>query len=384
MPLRLPAAQHAASRLKSTHLLRALLRAATYLPDAHARTFLRRYIVHRFKVHQPAQNATSTAAVQNQERYFHGGGRRRKPSVIEERTRLMQRKARKGLNYLQRANQGHYACLQKILMLTYGRIGPRRYALLDKLLQPDSSPDGRDSLDESSPLQKLYYSNKRFLQFFDAPAKISDSEISISISDRYSKLRSTIVTQRMSGISIGRSMKSDKVIAPSKNAWQRAMPMSRARNIVRRWYAETMTKLLPPLPEHEWDELRAYATGQKRCEASIKRRTPVGNLSSQATLASQSAIDQGLVLAKPSRALKPGGLSRPHAITPHFMRRMYGKILCLSCKLVWNEEYQKWSAIWGSRRSQNLRAYTLPADEVLFAGVDSLGKVPRKKRANAT
>src|SRR5947209_1094177 len=103
-----------ASSNKSIHVLRALLREATYPPDAVARQYFRRYIVSRFKAYQPKQNATASFGVQAVDKYRHRSFKRRQLSIIAERTSKQQAKARKGLHYLQRANQGELQCLRKV------------------------------------------------------------------------------------------------------------------------------------------------------------------------------------------------------------------------------------------------------------------------------
>lgn len=95
-----------ARQTKSIHLLRALLRESTYLPDAVARQYFRNYVVSRFKAYQPKQNATSSPAVQLLDKYRHRNFKRRQLSIILERTSKLQKKAQKGLYYLRRANQG--------------------------------------------------------------------------------------------------------------------------------------------------------------------------------------------------------------------------------------------------------------------------------------
>jgi hypothetical protein len=191
---------------KPLHLLRALLREASYLPDAAARGYFRRYIVSRYKAYQPRQNATASFDVQAVERYRHRSFKRRQIAIINERTRPLLRKGQKGLNFLRRANQGEIPSLQKALFFAYGRIGRRKYALLENLLRPDPIMDGGalpKHAEGPSPLQALYFSNKRYLQYFDAPKALNNkTHCQINISDRYSRLRAVLKSQHQKGISI--------------------------------------------------------------------------------------------------------------------------------------------------------------------------------------
>ncbi|KAF2472733.1 uncharacterized protein BDR25DRAFT_194017, partial [Lindgomyces ingoldianus] len=374
-----PLPQSAVSNPRSISLLRALLREASYLPDSRARSYFRRYIVNRFKAYQPSRNAAPAVRAQELAGRYPRAFNRRYISIIEHRTRATQRKAQKGLNYLRRANQGELPCLMKILLFTYGRMGKRRYALLQKLLEPEAvlGEDGVVAPEGPSPLQALYHSKERFLRFFAAPQKKSDSQISIDLSDGYSKLKAVVKSQKSLAISLGRNIKTARVEAPSKNAWERPMPIKRARNIVRKWYIDTMSKLLPPLSHAEWDMLHELSRGNKWIDF-VPRRTPAVELDPQPQedgARSMAIIEIGLALDKPSKADKPGGKNRPHNITPRMMRRLYGKIFALSCKLEYDAERSRWKAIWGSLRDISPRIYGAPVDAVLFAGVDQSGRV---------
>lgn len=358
------------SGLKSLHLLRALLREASYLPDANARTYFRRYIVNRFRAYQPQDNASPSLHAQAVEKYRHGFGRRRHQSIIDERTRLMQRKARKGLNYLRLATSGDFRCLLKILYFTYGRIGTRKYVLLERLLQPDDPT----SLQEPSPLQKLYYSNERCLSFFDAPVKKKNTHWAIHISNRYSKLSAALNSQYQNGVALGRELKRNHFLTPINNIWERPMPIKRARGNVRRWYAETMTRLLPPLPADEFDDIQQMAKGTKR-PILPKRRSPALDLhlAEEPSEADRfgKLVHDALALEKPAKVDQ-----RVAGHTPNLrlMKRLYIALLTVCSKLEWNDDFKKWNAVWGSRLLDLNAQFNAGAAD-LFAGVNTSGKV---------
>jgi hypothetical protein len=372
------------SMVEPLHLLRALLREASYLPDATARAYFRRYIVTRFKAYQPPHRATASAALDALARQRHGGFRRRQPAIIHERARPLLRKAHKGLNLLRRANQGEMPCLQKVLFFAYGRMGRRKFALLAPLLRPDPIMDGGalppPNAHDPAPLQKLYYSNKRYLHFFNAPTPASKTHYTISISDHFSRLRAVLRSQHRKGLSIHRELKGPVLKTPINNAWERAMPIKRARNNVRRWYAETMTRILPPLPTDEWDKMRAMMLGDQPVDLVARRAKGLVLAPDHVTADDlfASTVEQAMALSKPSRADKPAGMQRPHAITPKFMRRMYAKVLTLCCKLNYDEETKRWGVTWGEpSKSINPKLYTAPTDQHLFAGVDTNGHIPK-------
>ncbi|KAI4621474.1 uncharacterized protein J4E87_006691 [Alternaria ethzedia] len=376
--------QQSASRLRPVHLLRALLREASYLPDAIARTYFRRYIVSRFKAYQPKQNATASFDVQAVEKYKHRSFKRRQMAIINERTRPMLRKGQKGLNFLRRANLGEIPCLQKVLFFAYGRMGRRKYILLERLLTPDHVMDGgalATPVDPGqAPLQKLYYSNKRCLQYFDAPKAASKTEYTINISSRYSRLRAVLKSQYQKGISIHRGIKRPAMKTPINNAWERPMPIKRAINNVRRWYAETMTRILPPLPTEEWDNINAMVVGDRKIDL-VRRRGRASVLSAEPVVEDDffaRTVAEGIALDKPSRADMPAGVQRPHTINPRFMKRMYTKLLTLCCKVEYDDEQKRWKAVWGEPMKYiKPSLYNVPTDEALFAGVDATGKIPK-------
>jgi hypothetical protein len=376
------AAPSAASHTKSLHLLRALLREATYLPDAVARPYFRRYIVNRFKAYQPSRNATASFDVEALEKYRHRSFKRRKLSVIKERTSKLQKKAQKGLHYMRRANQGEIPCLKKVLYFAYGRMGRRKYALLNDVLKPDPITDGgrvlaATDVEAPTPLQELYHSNKQFLQYFDAPKPASNGLQVINISDRYSRLRAVLKSQYQRGISIHRELKGPAMKTPTHNVWMRPMPIVRARNNVRRWYGETMTRFLPPLPIEEWDKLYAMINGTERISL-VRRRTPgIDRKSVPATEAERSleAVADGLSMDKLSKADRPSGMWRPHNITAKFMRRLYSRLFQLCCKVEYSDDHKHWVAVWGRPiQSISPRIYEASTEASLFAGVDIQGK----------
>jgi hypothetical protein len=379
-----------ASHARSTHLLRALLREASYLPDAVARQYFHRYIVHRFKAYQPKQNATATLRAEAMERYRHRSFKRRQLSIIAERTSKLQKKAQKGLHYLRRANQGEIPCLQKVLFFTYGRMGRRKYALLHDVLKPDPIMEGGKVLaaadiEGPAPLQELYYSNKKYLQYFDAPQPAPNGNHVINISNRYARLRAVLKSQCQRGISIHRELKGPTMKTPMHNVWMRPMPIVRARNNVCRWYAETMDRFLPPLPTAEWDRIHAMVYGKERISL-VKRRTPVATSTVDVEDPLQT-ISAGLRLDKLSKADRPGGMWRPHSITPKFMQRLYSRILQLCCKVEYNHERKQWNVVWGQAiQLIKPKIYNAPTDASLFAGVDAKGKLlqrPKTPKAEA-
>ncbi|KAK1907429.1 hypothetical protein P3342_005755 [Pyrenophora teres f. teres] len=309
-------------------------------------------------------------------------------AVIRERTRPLLRKGLKGLNYMRRANQGEMPCLEKILYFTYGRLGRRKYLLLNDLLKPDPIMDVKAArglgAGATPPLQTLYHSDKRYLQFFDKPVATSKTHYTINISDRYSRLRQVLKTQYQKGISINRELKSAVLKTPINNIWERPVPMVRARNNIKRWYAMTMTRLLPPLPTPEWNKLHAMIVGDQRISLVKRRvRAPTQESTTEEERFT-STVEAAMALDKPSRADKPAGVQRPHSITPKYMRRIYARLLRLCCKVEYDSEHKQWKPIWGEHRNTiKPKIYQLPTDQALFAGVNTAGKTVKVQKQHA-
>ncbi|KZM18627.1 uncharacterized protein EKO05_0000687 [Ascochyta rabiei] len=371
------------SQAKSLRLLRALLREASYLPDAAARDYFRRYAVARFRAYQPADHATASFDVLALAKHRHRAFKRRHLAVIRARTAQQQRQAHKGLNLLRRANQGEGPCLEKVLWFTYGRLGRRKHALLHDLLKPDPAwPEA------PPPLQLLYHSTAPCLQYFEAPAAHgTHGTHTIAISKQYPRLRAVLASQSHNALALGRAIKRPYFKAPIRNTWERPMPLERAVNNVRRWYAETMTRLLPALPAAEWDSIHAMSTGKQRI-AFARRRTPATLVDLPRALADEDdlpkRLQRNLALDKLSKADRPAGIDRPHALTARYMQRLYAKLLTLSCKLEYDAVHKQWNAIWGEpMKSIRPVSYTAPVDHVLFADVDAKGLRPKAHQTKA-
>ncbi|KAF2196573.1 hypothetical protein GQ43DRAFT_335127, partial [Delitschia confertaspora ATCC 74209] len=373
--------------LQSIHLFRALLREATYLPDSTARQYFRSHIVARFKAYQPAKDSAGRKKERIVENYKRQGYKRRATPVIIERTPEKLRTGRKALSLLRRANTGETKCLEKVLLAAYGRLGRRKYALLADLFKPEPLPNEEnvESGPGLSPLQEAYYSNKRVLSFFGAPTVKSKDETEIQIFDKYPRLKELIKSQKQSRAALSSPLRSTSVTFPSRNVWERPMPIKRARNNVRKWFKDTMTRVLPPLPEEEWDRLKGLSRGTIQCEGIVPHRARGTVLTTEACLtkspldythqAGEKILQASIKVKKPSFAEMPRGRHRPHStITRRSMRRLYAVIFSRCCKMEWDSERSKWVARWGSAKPQPLDR-VIPVEETFFAGVDKRGKL---------
>ena len=316
---------------ETLHLFRALLRQCSYLPDAAARTFFHNYVISRFRKHHPTN-------------IFSPKGRgRRQISLRGQRQVDLQRTARKGLLFLQRANDGHPRHLGRILAMTYGRIGKRRHELLKPLMIPDIPTDQTALETVSNPgLQGLPQPSRQLQALVKSQA-----------------------TKRLSFFS--RPVRPTlKPHIPEKNAWGRPMPVRRVRNMRKRWYGATLDSIMPSLPEQDWFRLRDLASGKTRWEGPVQRRGPDKGLGRKHDIV-RGTITGGT-----------GFLSSPHRLTPRYMRRLWTKIFA-QCPLMKRDESRKsgWDVKWGDIISTKEMALRRGSQDSLamFEGVDEHGRV---------
>ena len=151
---------------------------------------------------------------------------------------------------------------------------------------------------------------------------------------------------------------------PEKNVWGRPMPVKRVRNLKRRWYAQTLDRIMPPLPEAEWNELRKLASGETRWEGPARRRSQ-----SEADNAGHDTSRRGRV---------KGLVNSPHDITPRYMRRLWTKILA-QCPTMKPHAMRKsgWEVSWGEVQDTQTIALQPSGrrDFAMFEGVDERGRL---------
>lgn len=319
------------AREKETlHLFRALLRQCSYLPDPAARKYLRGHVVSRFRDYHP-HSVLRVAS-----------NRRKAVGIVEQRRPALLKIARRGLFYLQRANDGYQQHLGHVLSMTYGRIGKRRHQLLKDLKIPDIPTD-------QAAVEKLSEPGSQ-----DVPHP----------SQKLMALVRSQARRRLSHFSRSNSP-NPTLIIPEKNSWGRPMPIKRVRNYKRRWYAETLDRIMPPLPTSEWEALQKLASGLVVWEGPVPRRKPTGGVS------------EGL---QPPRGKRfSGPKSNPHEITPRFMRRLWVKIFA-NCPMMRPNASTKsgWDVTWGTVIDASTN-FVLPTrgrtQDDLFGGVDERGKV---------
>lgn len=298
------------------HLYRAILRQCTYLPDPAARSYMQRHVKARYRdaLRVPVESQRGT---------------------------ILQKRARQGLSLLLRANAGHLKPLERILLLTYGRVGKRRHEAMRFLREPNVPMDNKAleelSLGElekrSGPTEKmrvLIKSQKSLRRVLDLPkTKNLQPEI------------------------------------PESNSWGRPLPRKRVKNLEEVWYADVLDSIVAPLPEPEWDRLRDLAVGQRKWEGLIQRRTMGTSVSDDTKLQ--------YVQSKHEHS------KETHNFTARFMQRLWRKVFEKCPVMRWDGELRRWQVQWGvtefTAANSRMRRRDRFTDVSMFAGVDSKGKI---------
>ncbi|CAD0092049.1 unnamed protein product [Aureobasidium vineae] len=279
---------------EARHLLRAILREATYLSDHQARIYIATHAVARFRDYTPAHKPDDVLKARRREQLDH---------------------ARKGLSELRRANQGELKPLLKVLHLTYARIGKRRHEILrDFQYKPPADADPKpDTLPKLSP---------QHIALLDSQKLASPPNI------------------------VRPLLRSWSLKIPETNSWEKPLPKKRIAKIVRDWYADVLERTVVPLPVAEWERLRDLALGQIKFQGPPpRRRMPASGPSFPSAL----ELALGLVQLNSPDIVINNVTKSFHArkITPRSMRRCWATVFAQCPVMSWNAKSEKWSIEWG-------------------------------------
>lgn len=380
--------------IKPRHLLRALLRQSVYLPDAEARSYFYNHIIGRYRKYHPRPPRPPNT-----------------PTLTPTRRRSLLKEARKGLVYLKRANDGYYDHLLRVLAMAYGRIGKKRHELLKTVVSPlniksDHSPADEHELARLSVSIEEYYTSSKprhaanshhpnLLPGLEKPRASEGPVLG-------PRLEALVKSQRKQPAShfwkspVGNTEPS----IPEKNSWGRPMPAKRILNMKERWYAKILDKVMPPLPESDWNRLRDLALGRVPWEGPIKRRTCVAQSKGEDTksnidqdqpadisditpLVGGSSVSENYeIFEKENRKLLRNS---PHTLTPRYMRRLWGKIFLQCPMMEWDIIGHRWRVKWGSlqRSKEVILDQSGRINMDMFKGVDEDGNVVSLGRASS-
>lgn len=310
---------------EARHLLRAILREATYFPDQQARTYISRYAVDRFKDYKIG----------------HKDGQ----ILIERRDALVER-AKRQLRHMIRANAGELKPFQKVMLLTYGRAGRRRRELLKPLVEiPDEAPGGVEASSDKLAVQHADV---------DMHAEKKTKPIPTLNKKLMALLRTSLNAHMSSSTRV--KVKSPRQLdprIPERNAWLKPMPENRVRNLTQKWYATMLDQVLPPIPDHEYDRLKALALGLVKPLPPPAARSPARDSSIR------SDTERSALFAKRKISDKVRG----HTFTRRFLQRQYADVFTQVPLMEWDNDSQKWAVEWGrvSLRAQVIEKLTEPS-----------------------
>ncbi|RMZ84935.1 hypothetical protein DV738_g337, partial [Chaetothyriales sp. CBS 135597] len=214
------------------HLYRHLLREASLLTLPQSRTYFHHFIVSRFRFYRNKYDEiASTRSTQEISKWQTG----------------LNRRSRRLLSVLTRANYGHLRPFERVLQLTYARKGPRRRYILTRLMHPDSTVDEIVPF----PLQQGQFSWSNYKLRPQGPA------------------------------------------LHEKTIWGKPMPRRRIKNAWVRWYALHADRLYVPLSEGEYQDINAVAQGWVKIRGLPRRPRATVPVFATTTTSSPSTHDGG-------------------------------------------------------------------------------------------
>lgn len=319
---------------RGRHLLRAILRESTYLPDSHAREYIHQYAIRRFRD------------------YGYKAWQHRTDPDFADRLKGKRHEAQQAVNRLRRATEGELNPLRAVLFMAYGRTGRRRRELVANLVHahgaaefPDVAEpvvqEGVDNQDPSAQISSSAFELNGTPAAEQAPSlgiRKPKSSYMPHITPRLRALAESQIKYPPPHMTRPLLRRMHPVI-PELNTWLRPMPQVRVKNMTRKWYAELLDKVHPPLPTAEWTRLCDLAGGMRVEKLPLRRKAVVS--------ASRSALD--LVLASSrinSSQIFPN--RRANSITQRYMRRLWVQIFEQSPRMDWDAAREDWTVTWGS------------------------------------
>ncbi|PGG97381.1 hypothetical protein GX51_07351 [Blastomyces parvus] len=309
------------------HVYRALLRQSSYLPDPIARQYMSSHVRESYRSYQPRVIPNSYTGPNGQ---FY-----------------LERRARKLLSILSRANDGYVKPLERVLMLSYGRVGRRRHVLARPFLVPNSSAD------------------KIPFRFILPPTCPPDWEPIPSLA---ALLKSQMQNRHLSAINATPAIHERP--QPKKSIWDGHVSKRKVRKATEKWYDMVIKSFLPPLPDQEWNTLHGLAVGKEPWSLPKRRK----RLDTNDT---KSALDAEFLVFGPQKnhTFEAYTDGRPHKITRKLMTSIWDRVLLATPLMTQDPETKSWTVRWGKPVKQPPIFRTLDPElainSLLFAGVDS-------------
>ncbi|PBP21558.1 hypothetical protein BUE80_DR007430 [Diplocarpon rosae] len=389
-------------------LYRGLLRATSYLPDSAARQYANARIKARFRVNcakakgkaDKKIHGTSKKVGQSATKVANTSGKRAAAEgKLDAFTIQRLKKGRSMKTMLESASNGDIDALVKVLKFVYGRQGERKRVLLQDLLRPENGSPGNTSaikrLIETGSPDKGYWPDAKLYRF------IKDQQENQPPEAHKGKIRNI------------------RPKVPEETLWGRPLALRQRESVVRKWWASTLERLLPPIPRNEWERLRDLAVGAVPLEEQPPRR--VRGISLSLALDKETAkkmtnqqilkyfrmparvpkpeidrvrfeLDNGLVIP-PDATIEEVQSSRQELrdrmlrkwrdgteektdrkeIPARSMRRIYASIWSLTPTMEYNKINKTWDIKWGRPKSPanaGLISQASPRDMELFEGIE--------------
>ncbi|KAM5467079.1 hypothetical protein MauCBS54593_005699 [Microsporum audouinii] len=287
---------------------RALLREASYLPDPVANRYMTEYVISRFrKFTSPKEQKTMDAA-----------------KIARLQTRI-----RKHLKLFQLANQGYPKSLERVLLMSYGRIGRRKRILLQQLLHSDGNGPG-----------------SKGMLFSD---QWKPSELLLAL------LQSQSENHHIGAQKVKRPVRTGDLEPriPEVNALSKPLADIRKIHIRQKWYALVLDKAFPPLPRNDWETLQRLVAGSEPWTPPMRRKGPRQTSPPDSVSQPQEGYLSTEFLiagAKKDPTFAQYVRGRPHHITRRLMRHMWERVCALTPLIQWDSSKHKWLFSWGTQR----------------------------------
>lgn len=323
------------------HLLRAILRECTYLPDAEARKYMHKWTLRKFRNFFP-----KTVPLRKYDPNEGEPDLSHRLLMLEDRQYAAYQRGERRLQLLRRANEGYLKPLEDVLMRTYGRTARERNYMMDKVDHPDTPETHRD-------VEKLFNVERYSINW--QPSSLFEQLMTTQVQNLSHLDRSVRGKLRF-------RCRSD--VVPKINSWGLPMPRCRVRNLTRKWYDRTSSQLLTPRTAADLARLRRLALDPPAESELPKRRNKVGvwdddeckTLSSDFLL--KGPAKPGISFHKEYRLH-----GRPHRITRRVLSSMYAKIYNHTPQIHWNEDIAKYELCWSQISPRKRQAATITSEE---------------------
>ena len=380
---------------RTLHLCRALHREASYLPDPASRAFAHRQITNRFHRNRGEPIVKSRTRLDEEYDSILAGADRtdsttaKRPKEIRrqlwdaemetKRTTALIAEGRRQLQILKTANSGASAMLAKVLEQTYGRRGKRRHELLRELAPPVQSPTNNSDLRQLSVALDAEFTSSKNETTNNEGTKGNGTKGALEklplFSDKFVALLKSQMQQKQDHFPKALPRSSAPSI-PDKDSWGRMLPVRRIKNLTKEWYANTLDRLMPPLPEAEWTHLGELAAGQAYWAGPPKKRAR-GTTSGGTEPQEYEPVGWSWPETDVQRArIEHLRARNAHHLTPRYMRHMWARVFAQCPVMKWDAERAKWKVKWG--KVDNGIVLSLDQPDLGFSpfeGVDEKGKV---------